>query len=312
VAKLNRRSLLGAAIIAAAGQARAEPATEAIALWAAPPPGGAGPQGPEKISAKGSLTNVSRPRLIAYRPQQPNGAAVIVIAGGGYAHIEAGGESTPACQWLQTNGATAFELIYRLPGEGWTAAAPFQDGQRAMRIVRALAPAYGVDPAKIGLLGFSAGAHLAGMTAVRPDEALYAPIDKVDANSARPNFCGLIYPVLSMTPPFDRTHARREILGAHPSAAESEAYSVERRVEDHAPPMFLAQAADDPISPIENSLMMFNALRAKRIGAELHVFQSGGHGWGMGGSGSEVQAWPGLFARWAAQNLFLPAGAKGG
>jgi acetyl esterase/lipase len=96
----------------------------------------------------------------------------------------------------------------------------------------------------------------------------------------------------------------REIVGRHPSEAESEAYSVERHVDEHAPPMFLAQAADDPISPVDNSLMMFGALRAAHIPAELHIFQSGGHGWGLGRPGTEVHSWPDLFANWAQRNAF--------
>jgi acetyl esterase/lipase len=108
-----------------------------------------------------------------------------------------------------------------------------------------------------------------------------------------------------MMPPFDHTHARREIIGTHPSRAESEAYSVERHVSADAPPMFLAQAVDDPISPVDNSLMMFSALRAARIPTEMHIFQSGGHGWGMGHPGTEVRGWPELFRRWAVRNSLL-------
>jgi acetyl esterase/lipase len=306
--EISRRSLLGAAaVVAAARAALAGAPSDVIALWPAAPPDGSGPSEPEHVSAKGAVTDISKPRLVAYRPSQPNGAAVVVIAGGGYVRIEAGPESTPACQWLRSIGVTAFELIYRLPGEGWSRNAPLQDGQRAVRIVRANAASYGIDPARIGVIGFSAGGHLAGMTATQPDRAFYAPADAADSLSARPNFCGLIYPVLSMMPPFDHTHARREIVGAHPSAGESEAFSVERHVDEKTPPTFLAQAADDPISPIDNSLMMFNALRGKNVAAEMHVFQSGGHGWGMGEDASEVSAWPRLFARWAAQNSFLPA-----
>jgi acetyl esterase/lipase len=302
---IDRRTLLGAvALIAAAGPAQAAPDT--LALWPASPPGGSGPRGPEKVDARGSLTNVSAPRLEVYRPSKPNGAAVIVIAGGGYAHIEVGAEGTPTCRWLQSIGATAFELIYRLPGEGWSRDAPFQDGQRAMRLVRSLAPSYGIDAARIGLIGFSAGGHLAGMLAVSSAQTFYPPLDAVDALSARPSFCGLMYPVLSMMPPFDDTHSRREIIGKHPSEAESEAYSVERHVGKDAPPMFLAQAADDPVSPVDNSLMMFSALRTAGIPAEMHIFQTGGHGWGLGSPGSEVHAWPELFMRWAAQFSLIP------
>ena len=148
---IDRRSLLAAAaIIATARPARAQAAPDTIPLWPAAPPGGSGPRGPETVYANGSLGNVSTPRLNVYRPSKANGAAVVVIAGGGYAYISAGVESTPTSLWLQSIGVTAFELIYRLPGEGWSRDAPFQDGQRAMRLVRSLAPSYGVDPARIG------------------------------------------------------------------------------------------------------------------------------------------------------------------
>jgi len=304
---IERRTLLGMAMVMAViGRTPAQPAPEIIELWPGLPPDGPGPSGPENVNAKGSVTNVSRPRLIAYPPAHPNGTAAIVVAGGGYAHIEAGHESTPACQWLQSIGVTAFELIYRLPEDGWKPLAPFQDGQRAMRIVRARAATYAIDPAHIGMIGFSAGGHLAGMTSVRPEEALYKHEDAADAVSARPDFTGLIYPVLTMMPPFDKTHAKREILGQHPTEAESAAWSVERHVNEHTPPMFLAQAADDPISPVDNSVMMTNALRAAQVRCELHVFQSGGHAWGMGRPGTEEQAWPALYAAWARVNGFLP------
>lgn len=305
---LDRRSLLATAIIAAAATtARAQTAPETIELWPAAPPGAPISPGPEQSTAKGNITRVSRPRLIVYRPAHPNGTAAVVMSGGGYAHLEAGMESTPACQWLQSSGVTAFELIYRLPEDGWPPVAPFQDGQRAMRIVRSRAAAYGIAATRIGVIGFSAGGHLAGMTAVRPAAQLYPPVDAADTVSARPDFAGLIYPVLTMMPPFDNTHSRREILGEHPSAADSEAWSVERLVDAHTPPTFLAQAADDPISPIDNSLMMFGALRAAHIPAELHIFQAGGHGWGMGHPGTEERVWPELFTNWARQNAFLPA-----
>jgi acetyl esterase/lipase len=304
---VNRRSLLTTVVVAAAtATSRAQTATETIELWPAGPPGGPGPQGPEQRSPRGAITGVSSPRLIAYRPTQPNRTAVLVIAGGGYVRIGAGTEGTPTCQWLQSAGITAFELIYRLPGDGWPRLAPFQDGQRAMRIVRSRAAAYGIDAARIGVIGFSAGGHLAGMTAVRPTAPLYPPVDAADTVSARPDFAGLIYPVLTMMPPFDHTHSRREIVGPHPSEAESEDWSVERHVGAGTPPTFLAQAADDPVSPVDNSLMMFGALRAAQIPAELHIFQSGGHGWGLGRPDTEVHAWPGLFTDWAQRNTFLP------
>ena len=304
--EIGRRTFLAsaAALTLLRNPAGAQGGSDVIALWPGSPPDGTGPQDQEKISANGSLTNVSWPRLIIHKPEHPNGTAALVIGGGGYAHIELGKESTPTEIWLQSLGVTAFELIYRLPKEGWTAAAPFQDAQRAMRLIRAGSDRFQVNPARIGVIGFSAGGHLAGMTATQPLSALYPPVDSADAATARPGFAGLIYPVLTMMPPFDKTHTRREIVGAHPSDAERLAYSVERHVDNQTPVTFLAQALDDPISPVDNSLLMFSALRQANVPAEMHVFQSGGHGWGLGASDSPVHAWPALFTAWATMNGF--------
>lgn len=273
-------------------------------IWPDLQPTDGAPSGHEKISHKGSITNVSEPHLRIYRPQSPNGTAALVIAGGGYAHIEAGSESTPCCQWLQSRGITAFELVYRLPGEGWPVSAPFADAQRAMRLARSRAAALGFEAGRLGIIGFSAGAHLAGMTAVQPDAALAPARDGIDAAPAAAAFAALIYPVLTMMPPNATTHAARIILGHAPSEQDRIAYSVERHVGSATPPVFLAQAADDPVSPIDNSLLMYRALADHKVAAELHVFQSGKHGWGMGKTGDEPHSWPDLFAAWLAANRF--------
>ncbi|MEG0881175.1 MAG: alpha/beta hydrolase [Janthinobacterium sp.] len=280
----------------------------AIVLWPGAPPGGAAP-GPQRDSAKGSITQVGQPYLIAHRPAQPNGLTILLVSGGGYAHIEAGKESGPVASWLQARGVTAFELVYRLPREGGGVAAPFQDGQRAMRVIRARAAEWGIDPARIGMLGFSAGAHLAGMTAVQPDAALYAPVDAMDAVSARPDFAVLLYPVLTMQPPFDTTHAKKQLLGSHPGQAARDAWSVERHVDARTPPVFLAQALDDPIAPPENSRLMDAALRRAGVPVELHLFQHGGHGWGLGKAGSEPAAWPRLLQAWLQARGWMPQAA---
>ena len=269
----------------------------AIVLWPGAPPGGAAP-GPQRDSAKGSITQVAQPYLIVHRPTRPNGMAVLLVSGGGYAHIEAGKESGPAADWLQAQGITAFELVYRLPREGGGVDAPFQDGQRAMRVIRARAAEWRIDPARIGMLGFSAGAHLAGMTAVQPDAARYAPVDAADRVSARPDFAVLLYPVLTMRRPFDTTHAKKELLGTHPTQAARDAMSVELHVDARTPPAFIAQALDDPIAPPENSRLMAAALDRAGVPVELHLFQHGGHGWGLGRAGSEPAAWPQLLLAW--------------
>ena len=144
---------------------------------------------PQQASGKGSITQVAQPYLVAHLPAQRNGMAMLVISGGGYAHIEAGKESAPAAAWLQAQGIAAFELVYRLPREGGGTSAPFQDAQRAMRLLRSSAAQWQIDPARIGVLGFSAGAHLAGMTAVRPDAPLTAAIDAIDSGVGAARFC---------------------------------------------------------------------------------------------------------------------------
>lgn len=282
-----------------------QPDLEQIPLWRNIMPDGSGPQVAEKITANGSVTNVSNPRLIIHKPTKPNGTAILVISGGGYAHIELGKESTPVANWLQSQGITAFELIYRLPQEGWkTTHAPFQDAQRAMKLIRSMAVQYGINPAKVGILGFSAGGHLAGMIAAQPDKKYYKPIDAIDALSAKPDFAGLIYPVITMLPPFNKTHAKKSILGEDPTTAQEEAFSVELQVNSSMPPTFLAQAIDDPISPINNSYLMNAALEKAGVPVEMHIFQTGGHGWGMGKKSSPVSAWPTLFQTWTKSKGF--------
>jgi acetyl esterase/lipase len=281
------------------------PALEQISLWTNAMPDAAGSRGAEIINAKGSVTSISHPRLIVHKPKNPNGTAILVISGGGYAHIELGKESTPVANWLQSEGITAFELIYRLPQENWKSVnVPFEDGQRAVRIIRSLAKKYGIDPTKIGILGFSAGGHLGGMTATQPDKRFYQPVDTIDSLSARPNFAGLIYPVVSMLPPNNKTHSFKSILGNTPSTEEEIAYSIEKQVNASTPPIFLAQSVDDPISPVDNSLLLFHALQKVNVLTELHLFPTGGHGWGLGKKGSPVAAWPDLFKTWAQTHGF--------
>jgi acetyl esterase/lipase len=154
--------------------------------------------GPEKVgeagAGLGALSNISVPRMRVYRPEKTNGAAVVVCGGGGYFRIQLKKESTPIAHWLQARGFTVFELLYRLPNDGWDASVPFMDAQRAMRIVRTRAPEFGIDPKQIGIMGFSAGGHLAGFTALQSQRQLYAGSDKYEKVSARPDFSVLLFP----------------------------------------------------------------------------------------------------------------------
>jgi acetyl esterase/lipase len=173
-----------------------------------------------------------------------------------------------------------------------------------MRLIRANAARLRVDPRKIGVIGSSAGGHLAGILATRGDHDFYPRIDAVDASSATPDFAALIYPVISMRTPLDATRTARHLAGLPNFAAD---YSVEEHVSASTPPVFLAHAADDPIANVGHSLAMFAAMRAAGRPVELHIFQRGGHSWGMGMPGSEVAAWPALFAEWARANGFMPS-----
>lgn len=221
---------------------------EQIDLWSSNMPDSVGNRSSEIISNRGSVTNVSTPRLIVHQPKNPNGTAILVISGGGYAHIELGKESTSTANWLQSEGVTAFELIYRLPQENWSSTdVPFEDAQRAMRMIRNLAKHYGIDQNKIGILGFSAGGHLAGITSTLFDKKFNKPVDKIDSLSARPDFEGLIYPVISMLPPNNKTHTQKSILGTQPTTEQEIAFSVEKQVNASTSPTFLAHAMDDTI-----------------------------------------------------------------
>lgn len=274
-----------------------------IQLWPAGKiPGGTGPQGAEVVSSRRSYTNISQPRLIVHYPEHPNGMAILVISGGGYAHIEVGSESSPAAEWLASQGITAFELIYRLPEEGWsTTDVPFQDGQRAIRVIRDMAEKLGISRDKVGVMGFSAGGHLAAMLETEPEKQFYAPIDDIDRHSAKCDFAALIYPVITMLPPFNHTHSEKVILGTHPDRRDQEAYSAQYHVSARTPPTFLAQAEDDPISNVENSKEMYDALQRNQIVSQLQLYPTGGHGWGLGKPGTPETSWPSLFKKWAQQ-----------
>lgn len=300
-------ALLLAGLAALPATAREGSGVQTLALW----PEGHLPrvvQGPERVgtegAANGAVTRVSEPRLEIHRPAQPNGTAVLILGGGGYFRIQVGTAARPMAQWLASIGVTSAVLYYRLPADGWPASAPFADGQRAMRLLRAHAAELGIDPERIGAIGSSAGANLAGILATRFEHDFYPALDAADALPSRPAFLGMLYPVVTLRPPYDTTRSRRE-LGTQADAVE--AYSVESYVRPDMPPVFLAHAADDPIADVGHSLLLFQAARAQNVPAELHVFDRGGHSWGLGRPGSQVAQWPRLFAAWARAHGFMAA-----
>lgn len=274
--------------------------TSSFPLWPSGMPGEGGPSLPLQSIERGARRRIAVPALDMVRPARPNGAAVLIAAGGGYTHISISGEAMPAAQWLAGLGITSFILTYRLPGEGWAdgAFAPLQDAQRAMRTMRAQARPLGLDPARMGVLGFSAGGHLLGLAAARARDASYQPMDAVDKQSARPDFSALIYPVVTLKPPYDGTSSRRQLIGLHPTPQAASAWSVETHVRPGGPPTFLVHAEDDPIVDPDNSQILAEACRKAGIPVELHRFATGGHGFALGRKGTASTDWPRLAEVW--------------
>lgn len=301
----RRTFVLSALASAAVGHAHAGLGGRMILpLWTGGPPGGGGPSGPNTVDTKGAISNIAVPSLEVFAPTRPNGAAMLVAGGGGYKRIEVEREARPAARWLAAHGITAFVLAYRLPGEGWDAGplAPLQDAQRAMRVIRAGARSYGVDPDKVGVLGFSAGGHLMGLAATRSAFASYPPTDATDALSARPAEAALVYPVITLEPPYNHTSTRVQLVGHHPDSAASADWSVDRHVRAHCPPMFLVQAEDDPIADVMNSRIMASVCERAGVPVELHVVADGGHGFAMGRPGTASAEWPSWYEAWLRTN----------
>ena len=211
-------------------------------------------------------------------------------------------EGYEAAERFAAAGLTVYVMSYRLPGDHWAAGpdVALQDAQRAMRLIRARA---GGGP--VGVMGFSAGGHVAGMLEEKFDKPAYAPVDDADQLSARPDFAVLMYPVATMRDPYVHAGSRTELLGATPNPADETAYSLEANVRPDEPPTFLVQAIDDNSVPVENSLQLAAALRAAKIPVELHLFEVGGHGFGIRYAiGKPAAAWPDLVLAWLSAHGF--------
>ena len=243
------------------------------------------------------------PILTVLRPARPNGASLLLIPGGGYKWAVVDKEGLDCARVFAAAGVTCFVLRYRLPGDGWAAGpdAPLQDAQRALRLVRAQAAAHGLDPDRVAVLGASAGGHLAGMLTARED-ATYAPVDEADGLSHRADLSILLYPVATMSDPHVHAGSRLELLGPTPTAEAMERYSLERMDWTGRPPTFLLHAIDDEAVPVENSLQLLTTLRAAAVSTEAHLFEEGGHGFGVRLiEGKPAAAWPALALAWAAR-----------
>lgn len=267
---------------------------ELLLLWPEGAPGAVGQEPQDK------------PKLTVYRAAAAaaNGAAAIVCPGGGYRTLASDHEGKQVAEWLNSLGVSAFVLQYRV-GPRYLYPAPLQDAQRALRLVRSRAAEYGVDPARLGIVGFSAGGHLAATAGTHSDDGTADAAAPVERLGSRPAFMILGYPVISFSAPFTHRGSVVYLLGETPDPKLKEELSNERHVTSRTPPAFLFHTADDTSVPVENSLAFFAALRKEGVPGELHVFPRGRHGVGLAQGDAALSAWPKLCATWLETMGFL-------
>jgi acetyl esterase/lipase len=260
--------------------------------------------------APGALGSEERdkPSLTIYLPpaDKGNGAAVVVCPGGGYGGLAVGHEGKDPAEWLNRHGIAAFVLRYRL-GPRYRHPAPMQDAQRAMRIVRSRAKEWNLDPKRIGIWGFSAGGHLASTIATHFDDGKPDADDPIERVSCRPDFAILCYPVITMRPPFTHGGSRRNLLGDKPDEGLVDSLCNDKQVTEKTPPTFLFHTNEDKAVLPENSILFYQALRKKNVQAELHIYEKGPHGVGLGAGRGAVSAWPEQLAAWLKTRGVLSA-----
>jgi len=326
---LSRRDLVksplvlaGASAIAfgVAAELRAQPgskgAQETIDLWPRPPAGATNPGMPEideqtstdPAYSSRRMRGISRPRMIVFPTDRPNGSAMLIIPGGGFAWNYFEHEGRYVADVLNRAGITCFVLFYRLAQDGWRDPASVgpADAQRAMRVIRANAARFRLDPARVGVLGFSAGGFLTTSLATRHSAPFYAPVDATDQLSARPLLAAPIYPVQSVDPAYAYGGAAPSLFGGPPTAAQIREWSPDLNVTPAAAPTFLLHAEDDTTVPVANSVRLREAMVAAKIPVETHLLAHGGHGFGVRAQpGSPDGPWLPLFLNFAReQKLF--------
>jgi acetyl esterase/lipase len=317
---MNRRQVILATSMAAltpathAAPAAADSADKAsVDLW----PGGV--PGADKVTVREEVIerlpdgpmrdryaqHVTRPLMTLFTPRTAfNGITLLIVPGGGYARVVFDKEGVEAAEWFTARGFAAAVLRYRLPADGWAAGAdaPVHDAMRAMRLLRHRREPGGTGPGRVGVIGFSAGGHLCARLITEPGLA-YPPHDAADDLSGRPDFAVLMYPVIATTGAHAHAGSAQQLLAAGVSQANLARYSANHNVGSLTPPTMLVHAGDDASVPVENSLLMYEALRRFHVRSELHVFDSGGHGFGLRSvAGKDVAIWPTLVQNWAMHN----------
>ena len=255
----------------------------------------------EGTNEKGTaFRSVSAPTLTAFLPkkEKSTGTAVVICPGGSYRWLAFSKEGVKIAEWFNKMGVAAFVLKYRLPNAAIMknkTIGPLQDAQKAIRLIRRNADKWNLNPEKIGIIGFSAGGHLAATASTHFNQKVYTPIDTI---SARPSFSILVYPVVSMDSVITHRGSRNNLLGKNPSAALVRNYSNELMVTKETPPTFIVHAANDKVVNPVNSINYFLALKKNNIPAEIHIYETGKHGFGLGKKNETNANWPKACEHW--------------
>ena len=249
------------------------------------------------------VSNVQKPEIAVYLPAKRNatGEAVVICPGGGYHVLAYDWEGIDIASWLNSKGIAAIVLTYRLPDASCNIVpnkSPLMDAQRALRTVRANAEKWNVDPEKIGVMGFSAGGHLASTLSTHFDAGDPASKDPVEQVSCRPDFSILMYPVISFSDEITHAGSKQNLLGENPDPKLVEYFSNELQVTEDTPPAILIHSADDDAVPVENSIAYFNAIRKYSDLSELHIYPYGGHGYSLAIGMGHLSSWPDRVIDW--------------
>jgi len=271
---------------AAASPASAAP--KEMLLWPEGAPGALGDEPQDK------------PKLIAYLPAEDkaNGTAIIICPGGGYGHLAMDHEGHQIGRWLNSLGIAGFIVDYRHRNKGYGHPAPLHDAQRAIRTVRANAKKWRVDPQRIGILGFSAGGHLASTAATLFDTGDEDAEDPIARASSRPDFAVLCYPVIAFDEPYTHRGSQRNLLGPDPDPDLVKSLSTEKQVSEATPPTFLWHTSEDTAVPPQNSVHFYLACVKNKVPAELHIYQQGRHGLGLAKGVPGAENWPHACEAW--------------
>ena len=251
-----------------------------------------------------SVSQVKTPTLTIYQPNTSNGTAIVICPGGGYHHLAMDKEGFKVAEWLNTLGITAVVLKYRIPSDSIMKdkpIGPLQDVQEALRYVRRNALKYNLKNNKIGIMGFSAGGHLAASASTLYDESIY----QHDTMSAKPDFSILVYPVISMKDAITHQGSKQNLLGNAPTKELIEHYSTETQIDSLTPKTFLVHATDDTSVHVENSIQYYLALKQHQVSVEMHLYEKGGHGFGLGREGMTSNSWTPQCRAWLKSNGFM-------